>query len=154
MFVTNNFFSCEQPVKAAHKIFYKQHHIINEKRNKHVQRTCLMYHAACKVEFQPFNRSYSKLTFFNFSLKKLKNVSCEYDRWVVETQLCMLPDTQTRSMGALVLCSIRNMMYGTQFHKFLGRPFARVLYAFFGRSVTALGATRVNRTILQGRCCP
>ena len=23
--------------------------------NKHVQRTCLMYHAACKVEFQPFN---------------------------------------------------------------------------------------------------
>ena len=33
---------------------------------KHVQRTCLMYHAACKVEFQPFNRSYSQLTFFNF----------------------------------------------------------------------------------------
>ena len=25
-----------------------------------------MYHAACKVEFQPFNRSYSQLTFFNF----------------------------------------------------------------------------------------
>ena len=30
-----------------------------------------MYHAACKVEFQPFNRSYSQLTFFNF----LSNVS-------------------------------------------------------------------------------
>ena len=29
-------------------------------------RTCLMYHAACKVEFQPFKRSYSQLTFFNF----------------------------------------------------------------------------------------
>ena len=27
---------------------------------------CLMYHAACKVEFQPFKRSYSQLTFFNF----------------------------------------------------------------------------------------
>ena len=27
---------------------------------------CLMYHAACKVEFQPFTRSYSQLTFFNF----------------------------------------------------------------------------------------
>ena len=26
----------------------------------------LMYHAACKVEFQPFTRSYSQLTFFNF----------------------------------------------------------------------------------------
>ena len=43
-----------------------KHHIINEISNKHVQRTCLMYHAACKVEFQPFNRSYSQLTFFNF----------------------------------------------------------------------------------------
>ena len=25
-----------------------------------------MHHGACKVEFQPFNRSYSQLTFFNF----------------------------------------------------------------------------------------
>ena len=30
------------------------------------QRAYLMYHAACKAEFQPFNRSYSQLTFFNF----------------------------------------------------------------------------------------
>ena len=28
-------------------------------------------HAACKVEFQPFNRSYSQLTFFNFLFKKI-----------------------------------------------------------------------------------
>ena len=28
-----------------------------------------MYHAACKVEFQPFNRSYSQLTFFNLFIK-------------------------------------------------------------------------------------
>ena len=27
---------------------------------------CLTYHAAFKVEFQPINRSYSQLTFFNF----------------------------------------------------------------------------------------
>ena len=27
---------------------------------------CLMYHAACKVEFQPFTRSYSQLTFPTF----------------------------------------------------------------------------------------
>ena len=30
---------------------------------KHIIRTCLMYHAACKVEFQPLIRSYSRLTF-------------------------------------------------------------------------------------------
>ena len=31
-----------------------------------------MYHAACKVEFNPFNRSYSQLTFFNFYTSKSK----------------------------------------------------------------------------------
>ena len=31
----------------------------------HIIRTCLMYHASCKVEFQPFQRSYSQLMFFN-----------------------------------------------------------------------------------------
>ena len=35
-------------------------------RKKHIIRTCLMYHAACKVEYQPFKRSYSPLTCFNF----------------------------------------------------------------------------------------
>ena len=43
---------------------------------------------------------------------------------------------KTRSLGALVLCSICNMVFAnyiydmvvdTQFHKFHGRPFARVL---------------------------
>ena len=37
----------------------------------------------------------------------MKNVSCEYDRWVVETQPGKLRDTSdtliTRSLGALVL---------------------------------------------------
>ena len=32
-------------------------------------RTCMMYHAAWKVEFQPFKRSYSQLKFFNLLLK-------------------------------------------------------------------------------------
>ena len=52
-------------------------------QNNHAQRACLTYHAACKVEFQPFNWSYSQPTFFIFLsmlYKKLKNVSCEYDR--------------------------------------------------------------------------
>ena len=46
---------------------------------------------------------------------------------------------QTRSLGALVLCSICNMVFvnyicdmvvDTQLHKFYGRPFAFVLYLF------------------------
>ena len=51
---------------------------------------------------------------------------------------------------------IYDVVVDTQFHKFHGRPFARVLYQVFipherCRSVTPLGATRVNRTILHGR---
>ena len=41
-------------------------HIVGLVHKKHTIRTCLMYHAACKVEFQPFKRSYSQLTFFDF----------------------------------------------------------------------------------------
>ena len=51
---------------------------------------------------------------------------------------------QTRSLGALVLCSICNMVFvnyiydmmvDTQFHKFHGRPFARVLYVFLMKDI-------------------
>ena len=54
---------------------------------------------------------------------------------------------------------IYDMVVDAQFHKFYGRPFARVLPGIFipherDRSVTPLGVARVNRTILQGRCCP
>ena len=41
-------------------------HIVRLVHKNHIIRTYLMYHAACKVEFQPFTRSYSQLTFFNF----------------------------------------------------------------------------------------
>ena len=41
-------------------------HIVGLVHKNHIIRTCLMYHAACKVEFQPFTRWYSQLTFFNF----------------------------------------------------------------------------------------
>ena len=40
---------------------------------KHIMRTCLM-HAACKVEFQPFKRMYSQLTFFNLKKKVTANI--------------------------------------------------------------------------------
>ena len=51
---------------------------------------------------------------------------------------------KTRSLGALVLCSICNMVFvnyscdmvvDTQFHKFHGRPFERVQYVFLMKDV-------------------
>ena len=65
---------------------------------------------------------------------------------IVETQLRKLLDTSDRLLGALVLCSVCNtcvvfvnyiydMVVGTQFHKFHGRPFARVLYAFLMKDI-------------------
>ena len=51
---------------------------------------------------------------------------------------------QTRSLGVLVLCSNWNMVFvnyiydmvvDTQFHKFYGRPFARVLYLFLMKDI-------------------
>ena len=68
---------------------------------------------------------------------------------------------QTRSVGALVLYSICNIVFvnfsdmvvDSQFHKFYGRPFACSIRVFIPRdrfrSVTPLGATRVNRTIYK-----
>ena len=46
-------------------------------------------------------------SFFN---KKLKNVSCEYDRWVVETQLCKLRDTSDTLIGRA--CAMFQLKYG------------------------------------------
>ena len=91
---------------------------------------------------------------------------CEYDRWVVETQLCKLRDTSDMLIGracALFVFVIRlwclwstSIMVGdTQFHKFHGRPFARVLDVFIMKDLgrwlpwVLQGS---NRTILQ-RCC-
>ena len=41
-------------------------HIVGLVHKNHSKRTRLMYHAACTVEFQPFKRLYSQLTFFTF----------------------------------------------------------------------------------------
>ena len=48
---------CKTEYKQSYRRFSSQNHII---------RTCLMYHASCKLEFQPFKRSYSELTFLIF----------------------------------------------------------------------------------------
>ena len=60
------------------------------------------------------------------------------DRWL-KLNFASCVTRKTRSLGALVLCSICNMVVvnyiydmavDTQFHKFHGRPIARVLYLF------------------------
>ena len=65
-------------------------------------------------------------------IKILENVSCEYDRWVVETQLCKLRDTSDTLIGRACAVSHCNMVFvnyiydmvvDTQFHKFHDRPF-------------------------------
>ena len=41
-------------------------HTVGLVHKNQIVRTRLMYHAACKVEFRPFKRLYSQLTFFSF----------------------------------------------------------------------------------------
>ena len=82
------------------------------------------------------------------------------DRWLkLNFASCVI--SKTRSLGVLVLCSICNMVFvnyiydmvvDTQFHKFYGRLFARVLYLFIMKYIG-----RGLPWVLQGsigRCCP
>ena len=59
-------------------------HIVGFVHKNHITRTCLMYDAACKVEFQPFKPVVLTADVFQLPQKiyifKLKNVSCEYNR--------------------------------------------------------------------------
>ena len=63
---------------------------------------------------------------------------------MVELNFASYVICQTRSLGALVLCSICNMVFvnyiydmvvDIQFHKFYGRPFVRVLYLFLMKDI-------------------
>ena len=63
-----------------------------------------MYHAACKVEFQPFNRLYSQLTFFNFLLKKKLHTTYQ----VLSTQVKKLARWTVYSY--LAYCSTRHIV--------------------------------------------
>ena len=75
------------------------------------------------------------------------------DGWL-KTQLCKLRDKSDTLIGlacVLDVCSICNLVLLNYVYKMV-----RVCSIFIPheryRSVTRLGATRVNRTILQGRC--
>ena len=52
--------------------------------------------------------NYTSIYFVLFC-KKLKNVSCEYDRWVVETLLCKLRATSDTLIGRA--CSMFQLKY-------------------------------------------
>ena len=59
----NVFFLCETEYN---------NHIVGLVHKNHINRTCLMYHAACKVEFQPLKRSYSQLAdVFHLFIQKI-----------------------------------------------------------------------------------
>ena len=56
--------------------------------------------SSCKNDFSIAHitpHSSSSICFY--TCKKLKNVSCEHDRWVIETQLCKLRDTSDTLIG-------------------------------------------------------
>ena len=74
-----------------------------------------------------------------YKYKKLKHASCEYDRWVVNTQFCKLRDTSDTLIWRA--CAIFQLKYGVcenyiydmvvvdaQFHKFYGAGRSRVFY--------------------------
>ena len=55
----------------------------------------------------------------------LKNVNCEYDRWVVETQLCKLRDTSDTLIGRA--CA----MFQWRFENITKRDIKRDISAIF-----------------------
>ena len=79
-------------------------HIVGLVHKNHIIRTCLMYHACCKVEFQPFRRSYSQLTFFNFLYKKRLVLGAVRQAWSAKS----LWETPTRWS---VLLAVVDLVY-------------------------------------------
>ena len=53
----------------------------NQRNKNHIIRTCMMYHAACKVEFQPFKRLYSADVFQLSIIKFFQKRWISRHRW-------------------------------------------------------------------------
>ena len=88
---TRSTFSCASPKTNTPKCPIKltifcvklsiNNHIVRLVHKNHIlrtKRTCLMYHATCKVEFQPFKRSYSQLTFSQLFIKWSYDINREF----------------------------------------------------------------------------
>ena len=86
-------------------------------------RTCLMHHAACKVEFQPFKWSYSQLTFFYFFIKNIKwkgkpRRSVQIARGHAGSrQLCMLASERCRLVRTKEKSLHSTAQHGTARHR-------------------------------------
>ena len=65
-------------IKHARTIFCVKlsinNHVVDLVHINHIIRTCLMYHAACKVGFQPFEQVVLTADVFQLPQKKKKNV--------------------------------------------------------------------------------
>ena len=72
----------------------------------------------------------------------MKNVSCEYERWVVETQLCKLRDTLDKTIGrAFAMFHLQYNIYGIcELH-------LRYMSYFLLFSYSETGKKNVGRTI-------
>ena len=115
-----------------------------------LKKTCLIYHADCKVEFQPFKRSYSQLTFFN--LKNIQTVVLTADVfqlekfWVEKRQLWVRPFEwlklnfescvvyQTRSYNMVFVELTHDMIINTQAVLVLGCIWPFVLHTRLNRA--------------------
>ena len=86
------------------------------------------------------------------SIEKLKNVSCEYDRWVIETQLASCVIRQTRSLGALVLYSI--CMQGCTFRQTCGNCYEKlrkISFSCYVRLLRQKTGMKSNIPVSNGR---
>ena len=86
-------------------------HIVGLVHKNHVIRTRLMYHAACKVEFQPFKRLYSQLTFFNLKKKKMLFALSSFLLAPRTYQVCIY-STRTTSCQLLQQQLVMLQLYG------------------------------------------
>ena len=86
--VTDLYSILHKDIEHARTIFCVKlsikNHTVGLVHKNHIIRTCLMYHAACKVEFQPFQRSYSQLTFFNFLQNIILRFYGPYDTYALQ----------------------------------------------------------------------
>ena len=82
-------------------------HIVGLVHKNHIIRTRLMYHAACKVEFQPFKRLYSADV---FQVIRARRVSNCYIQEKKTDRLCGCVCVDVRLILVLVLG--RQIVYG------------------------------------------
>ena len=128
-------------------------HIVGLVHKNHIIRTCLRYHAACKVDFQPFKQVVLIADDFQISSFStyffIKYVSCEYNRlngwnsnlqatWYIRRVRIIWFSWTKPTIWLLILSFTQNIV----------RAYS-MFYPYGYRSVTPLDAARVNMTIFH-----